>query len=210
MKNSTRYRIIEISELLSESILPIVFWVSVIFGFDVPYVAGLTIISAVIHELGHFGAIYVLSGKGNAPRGHSSGFRIKRSESLPYYKEMLILLCGPLANILLFVVFLPFGKALNGYCKLFGLISLATGLSNLLPFEGYDGYGILSELFKSRGKEEYIAVLNKLSFAMSAIATFIALHFIDKLGEGYWIFCLFFLKTVSKLGDFGKYDIFEE
>lgn len=207
MKNTARYRIIEIMELLAGSVLPIIFWVSVIFGFDTPCVAILTIIAAVIHELGHYFAIAILSG-GGVLRGHSSGFRIKRQEALSYGKEIAVLLAGPGMNIAFFIICLLFADHLDGYVKLFGYINLATGLSNLLPLEGYDGYGALRELFYFSGKEEPVRKLEAFSFAVSVFLTFISLYLIDRFSEGYWIFGLFFVATLSKLANFGKYDIF--
>ena len=210
MKNLTRYRIIELMELLSGSILPIIFWLSLIFGFDSPYIAILTVISAVLHEIGHSVAISLLSDGGVAIKGHPTGFRIKRSGMMTYKGEIAVLLAGPTVNLGIFILTLPFGNLLFGYVRIFGYINLATGVSNLLPFEGYDGYGALVMLFRSKGKEHLTRRLEMLSFILSILVTFAALHLIDVFGEGYWIFGLFFFTVLSKLANFGKYDIFRE
>lgn len=210
MKNTTRYRIIEILELFAGSVLPIIFWLSVIFGFDAPYFAVLTIISAVIHEIGHGIAISALSEKAGKLRGHSTGFRIKENSLISYPREIAVMLAGPLSNILIFLLTLPFGNAFFGYARALGFINLATGLSNLLPLEGYDGYGALLTLLKSRGAQRHIQRLEEISFVFSILLTFVSLHIIDKFGEGYWIFGLFFFATLSKIIKFGKYDIFRE
>lgn len=210
MNTGKKKQITEFMELLADSILPIIFWISVIFGFDVPYVAILTIISAVIHEFGHYVAIACFTGKNARVHGHSSGLRIKRSGSLSYGKEIAILMAGPIMNILIFLSTIPLGASLDGYIKIFGYINLATGISNLLPFEGYDGYGAMCEGLKYCGKERYIRHLEAFSFILSVGVTFISLHLIDKFSEGYWIFGLFFFTILSKLVNFGKYDIFEQ
>ena len=210
VKNSTRYGIIEILELLAGSTLPIVFWLSLIFGFDAPCIAVLTVICALLHELGHFSAIYLLTGKGGCVRGHSSGFRIKRDGASSYRKEIAILLAGPLSNVAVFLILLLLGDALNGYFRTFAIVNLATGVSNLLPIEGYDGYGAISEALRCFGHPEYIRRLETLSFVLSVGVTFVSLYLIERFGEGYWIFGLFFVGTLSKLVSFGKYDIFEE
>ena len=210
MKNFTRYRIIEILKLLSDSILPIIFWVSLIFGFDTPYIAILTVISAILHELGHCMAIHLLGAGESELRGHSSGFRIKRSDALPYKKEIIILLSGPLVNICIFLITFPFRDALYGYIGALGFINLITGLSNLMPFEGYDGYGALCEALRCIGREEMIDRLEILSFVLSILVTFLSLYLIERFGEGYWIFGLFFFTVLSKLAILGKYDIFGE
>lgn len=209
MKNSTRYRIIELLRLFSESVLPIIFWIGIIFGFDAPYVAILTIICAVVHELGHCIAIAALGSKGKI-RGHSSGFRIAIRDSGTHKNEIAIRLAGPGINIALFLATLPFGNALGGYVSMLGYISLATGISNLLPLEGYDGYGAISELLLMKGRDNLQRRLEAFSFIFSVAATFIALYLIDRFSEGYWIFGLFFIMTLSKICYFGKYDIFGE
>lgn len=210
MKKSTRYRIKEISELLCGSVLPIIFWISLIFGFDSPYIAILTIISAVAHELGHCVAIYAFTGIDGRVRGHSSGFRIKRSNALSYRKEIAILLAGPAVNIALFILLYPFGGALDGYIRAFAFVNLATGVSNLMPFEGYDGYGAINELLRSLGRCEMTKKLEVVSFLLSTAVTFISLYLIERFGEGFWIFGLFFFTVLSKLITFQKYDIFGE
>lgn len=210
VKNSTQYRIIEICELLCGSVLPIVFWVSMIFGFDLTYIAVLTLTAAAIHELGHYTAIFIFSKKGDDLYVKPSGFRIKRSESLSYKKEILILLFGPFANILFFILSIISTRFFGDYIRTFGYINLATGISNLLPLEGYDGYGALKELFASHYRGDLISRLEILSFIFSIFLTFISLYLIDRLGEGYWIFGIFFCAMLSKLASFGKYDIFGE
>lgn len=207
LKNFKQYRVIEMLNLLSYSVLPIIFWISIIFGFDTPCVAILTIVAAILHELGHYIAIFYLSGSGQL-RGHSSGFRIKQQESLSYGKQISVLLAGPLLNIVIFLLCLPLGNRLYGYIKLFGYINAATGISNLLPLEGYDGYGALHELFRYFAKDSLISILEIFSFVLSIFMMFISLYLIDRFSEGYWIFGLFFAAVLSKLANFDKYDIF--
>ena len=210
MKILTRYRTVEFLRLMCDSILPIIFWISLIFGFDTPYIAILTIISAAIHELGHCAAIYFLSGKGARVRGHASGFRIRRTERRSYLDEIIVLLSGPFMNIAICLLVFPFRYFEDGYIRTFAFVNLATGLSNLMPLEGYDGYGALAELLRSAGKADFIRHIEALSFVLSTCVTFIALYLIDRFGEGYWIFGLFFFTVLSKSVSFGKYDIFGE
>ncbi len=202
-----RYRIIEILELISGSVLPIIFWVSIIFGFDTPCVAIITIAAAILHELGHYFALICTSGNGEL-RGHSSGFRIKQRNNLSYSKQILVLLAGPLSNILVFLICLPLWNKFDGYVKLFGFINLATGISNLLPLEGYDGYSALREILRSFARDDLNYWLEMFSFTLNICLTFVSLYLIDRFSEGYWIFGLFFVAVLSKLANFGKYDIF--
>lgn len=210
MKSDTRYRIIGLLEVIVGNVLPLLFWGLIMFGFDAPYVAILTIIAAIIHEMGHSLAILALTSDGYAPSAHISGFRIRRRSTLSYRGEIIILAMGPLFNIVTFICSLPFGGAMNGYVRIFGLISLITALSNLLPIEGYDGYGILNQMFTSRNMSRASRCLETGSFLISVVLTFLSLYLIGKFGSGYWIFGVFFFMMTSKLIKFGKFTIFRE
>lgn len=208
MKKERLQSLLNLLETLAESILPLIFWIFLIFGFDVPYIAILTIISALIHEAGHIAAISHLSGKCEIPSGKMFGFRIKRSGSLSYRKECAVLAAGPLANIILFILTLPFAHMLEGYVGIFGLVNLATGISNLIPVEGYDGYGILSQVLTSKNMTGGLRVIDCISFMFSVLATFLSLYLIDKADSGYWVFAVFFAVMITKLKKYGKYDVF--
>jgi len=180
-------------------VLSVVFWVLVIFGFDLPYVAVLTIAAALIHELAHLTAIFAFKKDfREPPKGDVSGFRISVSD-LSYKEEMVCALAGPLSNLL-------FGGALlllshSEYCEAFAAVNIMTALSNLLPMRGYDGYKFLLAMASAYSKKPWRAeeVLNSLSFALAAVTCFISLYLILKIGEGYWIFAVFFSFLLSEI-----------
>ncbi len=210
MNEHIKIKLLKLLEYIGGKILPVIFWITLIFGFDAPYVAVLTIITALIHEFGHIFAIRIFSKRAAAAKGHISGFRIKRSESLCYPREMLILAMGPAFNLAVFVFCLPFGGLLNGYIHFFGIINLATCLSNLIPIEGYDGYGIIYEGLSWLGMTELLKIIEKLSFILTVLFTFLSLYLINTFGNGYWIFFIFFSIMTAKLSKFAKNDIFKE
>ena len=188
----------KILTILTEA-LSVVFWVLVIFGFDLPYVAILTIAAALIHEIGHLAAIYLLRKdyKG-APRGDVSGFRISVS-NLSYKEEMLSTLAGPLTNLILGGLLMLF--LASPYTELFGAINIMTAISNLLPVRGYDGYKFLSALggVCSKNPLRVEHILEWLSFGISTLMCFISLYLLLKIGEGYWIFAVFFSFLLSEI-----------
>ena len=104
MKKHTKRRILKTLRLLADSVLPILFWLSLIFGFDAPYIAVLTVICAIAHELGHIAAIYLFTENAARITGHSSGFRIKRDSTLSYKKEIMILL-GIYSSVMFISIF---------------------------------------------------------------------------------------------------------
>lgn len=182
--------------------LPILFWVLIIFGFDTTYVAILTISAAIIHEIGHIIAIVFLCKKEKTLCGDISGFRIK-TENLSYKEEIIVSLAGPSINLITAILFLllPFPQGFKEYAYTFAILNFMTMASNLLPIENYDGYNALLAAFSLMFKEctRGERILQNLSFLFSAILCFFSLYLMLKIGEGYWIFALFFSLTLSRI-----------
>lgn len=179
-------------------ILPVFFWIFLIFGFDEPHVAIMTILSALIHEAGHI--CYVVTRLDGRPdlRGALSGFRIRKSPFMSYKQEFLTYLSGPLANLFVFVVLSLLSAVIGGEFFPFAIINLTTAVSNLLPIVGYDGYGILVTLIKMRDmKPLYLTLLSSISDALIFSLCIISLYFIDRHDGGYWIFGLFFVSMIK-------------
>ena len=172
-----------------------------IFSFEKPAMAFATIISALIHEIGHIIALYFLGGiEFSMPKGKLDGFRIYTKKILSYKKELIVLLAGPIAN---FIVFLLFIFWQNEFAFLIASVNFLTMLSNLMPVSRYDGYKALECIFAMRSKDitSYQPTLSKISFAFSVILAFFSLYLILKLGTGYFIFGVFIynlIKTISK------------
>ena len=49
----TKHGLLKFMNYLSSSLLPMLFWILMTFGFDKPYIAVLTFCAAMLHELGH-------------------------------------------------------------------------------------------------------------------------------------------------------------
>ena len=184
-----------------EGILCMLFVALFIFSFEKPNMAFATIISALIHEIGHILALYFLGGiEFSLPKGRLDGFRIYTRKMLSYKEELIVLLAGPTAN---FVIFLLFIFWQNEFAFLMAGVNLLTMLSNLMPISRYDGYKALECIFSMKSKDisTYQDTLLKISFAFSVVLTFFSLYLILKLGTGYFIFGIFIcnlLKTISK------------
>lgn len=184
--------------LLSET-LTAIFWTLLMFGFDTPKVAALTLVAAIIHELGHIIALKIL-GKGARPlpRARISGLRIS-VHSLSYKDELILAAAGPLMNFFCALFTLPI--ACFELSRLFISLNVMTALSNLLPAPGYDGLRITECLFLIFGKNYVRAerVLFAISIITVSLLCLFSLYFILKVGEGYWIFAVFFTLLVSEL-----------
>ena len=177
-------------------ILPPLFWGLIIFGFEEPYIAILSIISAMIHECGHI----IFMERSDCMRGVLSGFRIKARGVVTYRQKILGYLGGPLANIILSLSLLPFSQ--NEYLRMLAVLNLATATSNLLPIEGYDGYGIIKTILeKMECQKIAFSILSYVSGGLILCFTLFSLYLMDRVGGGYWIFAIFFsflLKIIDR------------
>ena len=181
-------------------ILPVFFWLFLIFGFEEPLMAIITLFSALLHECGHIGYILLKKEIPLNLKGVISGFRIKNSPRLSYREEMCLYLSGPAVNLGIFVIASLLARLFGKICPLIATINLATALSNLAPIEGYDGYGaILAYLREREVGETAEAALRCLSTALIFLLTLLSLYFIDRFGGGYWIFVLFFISTLRRV-----------
>jgi len=183
---------------LLKNVLAVCFWGILIFALESTYVSILTIAAALLHECGHMiVTLFFTKSKSGKLTGDISGFRIQ-TEGLSYGEEFLCAAGGPMINIVTFAICLLTGGV---YILTFGLLNLLTALANLLPIESYDGYRIAHSamcLFGfDGGRAEYI--LSHVSFIFSVLMTFLSLYLMLKLGEGYWIFAVFFSLTLSWL-----------
>ena len=179
-------------------ILPYVFWGLLIFSFDKPHFAILTLISSAIHECGHlFAAAAVRSGAGL--EGKLYGMRIRISEgTMSYTGELIILSAGPLANLVAFLVSLP--SVTHPYIAEFAFINILSAISNLLPVESYDGYRIIEILCHSFGKSFIAArLLRYVSFVCVFIIVIFSLFLMAKLNTGYWIYFIFLFSLLRTL-----------
>lgn len=191
--------LIKLLKRLVTDVLPTLFWVLLIFGFDKPYIAVLTILAAILHEIGHYSVLLWQKIDTGTPKGHISGFRLKGRSLSSYGAEMALFAAGPLTNILVFLLTLPFSLRCE-YIATFSLINLASAVSNLLPIRGYDGYGMLGAYFRSRECERAIILLDRISLLLCSVASLFALYLMDRLDVGYWIFAIFITATLSDIG----------
>ena len=185
-----------------DQFLPILFWATLIFGFQEPQIATLTVISALIHECGHVFFLKFKGIKSAKPRGDISGFRIRSNAVLSYQDEILLYLFGPLANICIAAILCFFdGEFASMLCTL----NIATAISNLLPVKGYDGYGILYTIAERKNPDGIAArIVEYISAGMIFIFCILSIYFIDRFGSGYWIFGIFFFSMLNQLSKWLK------
>ncbi len=182
--------------------LPAVFWGLLIYGFDAPYIANLTLLSALLHELGHIAVLSLLKRHSTA-KSTVNGLRLTSNSRLSYRDELLAALGGPAINIIigigLFIIF-PLGK----YSFDFSVINFLTAASNLLPIKSSDGYrAVKCTLALILGRDNFPS-LDIISAAVSIFIMLTSLFLMLIIGEGYWIYGLFLCNTLTILEFFRK------
>ena len=177
--------------------LPVLFWCSLILGFEEIHIALLSLASAILHETGHVMFLKLRGIKNGGVKGALSGFRIKSKEMLTYTDEIFLYLAGPAINLFCaFIASLLHGQLAEFFC----MINMATAISNLLPVEGYDGYGIIRAIIERVNCYGVgIRVLDALSSVIVFFFCIISIYFIDRFGSGYWIFGIFFITMLEKM-----------
>lgn len=180
--------------------LPLGFWLVLIFAFDKPYIAILTLIAAAAHELGHILAFMRYTKKYRL-FGVTSGLRLSSVTGLSYKEEMAVALAGPIANVFIFLFCTPFILlSFSEYAKIFGLVNLFTAVSNLIPIEGYDGYRVLNCFLNQYTKLKIPETITRsLSFLISAVLSLTALYLIRSFDGGYWVFFIFLASLVRAI-----------
>ena len=176
-------------------LLPFLFWTALIFGFDEPFIAILTIICAILHEGAHVIVASILGGAYVTPR--LIGFGMKPKKHISYNEELLIASAGPAANLIAFSIFtLPFFS--GEYLNFFAFINLLTALSNLIPIKDNDGYRILTCAFEVFEKPRGLVFIRVFSTVMLFLLCLVSLFAVSRLNTGYFAaFTLIFLLTKS-------------
>lgn len=110
----------------------------------------MSLASCILHETGHLLAMFFFGVGVKKIVLYGAGIKIVRDFSLvENKKEAVILLSGPLMNILAFAVFYMFD---GENFKVFAVMNLATALFNVLPIKALDGGQLLLLIFDSKPK----------------------------------------------------------
>ena len=192
--------------LLSD-LLRVSFFTVLIFAFDKPYLAVMTVLALLWHEGFHLLA-FLRERSAARPEARLCGLRLVPKRMLSYAAEGRIAAAGPLGGFIGAALCLMLAPLARGYLLAFALCHLFTSLSNLLPIEGYDGYRILSSLAAARGSERGQTALRALSFFFVGFLSLLSLCVLGICGEGVFgagvfLFTLFFSIPEQ------KYTIFE-
>ncbi len=111
--------------------------------------------ACIIHELGHIIAVYLTGGEILSIQFSWTGIKMTASTPKTNKSAIFVQLCGPLANLLAFLLLIACGK--TGY---FAIFCLAEGFLNLLPYKFLDGGTILELLAEISPNEKKCRIFN--------------------------------------------------
>lgn len=128
------------------------------------------LLATFFHELGHLICMHLLKAIPSEIILELGTIRIVEENITTKNETLLILLSGPLINLILFLIFINFNSL-----KLFAIINLSLFLFNLLPIEGLDGGSILKLAISLKYKEktaEKVLFIITLIFSVTLIFAF--------------------------------------
>lgn len=199
-------KIIKRISVKAVNILPVIFWLCLIYSFDGIMGANATVLAMIIHESGHILCYFAISGELHLPRGDISGLRIEKNELRNYRQDILIYSAGIAFNLLATIAVLIMRLPQSDFKTVFITVNIATAISNMLPIEGYDGHRIIDALLSyfNAGKWAY-GILEGISFVIVFLMCLIALFTVYTFGNGYWILGVFLFAVIGKLKKWLKY-----
>ena len=152
-----------------------------------------------MHEIGHLFAMWVAECAPKQIRLIPASVQIVRG--LPKRKggELTVALCGPAANIILFItLYINYASFGNETSLYYALLNLVIGVFNLLPMNGLDG-GTVLYLMLCRKHEIYrAALIMRIITAVSAAAvlvTAVLMAINGKINISLFIIGIYFLIT---------------
>lgn len=133
----------------------------------------ITVMSSLIHEVGHLLIMFILGSRPEKVRFELTGINIIRNQDMRISNknEILISIGGPLANSFIFILcclYLCFYK--NNSILMFACINLILMTFNLLPIKGLDGGNALYFLLLQKYDSSFSA---KIIYITSVIFIFL-------------------------------------
>lgn len=156
-----------------------------------------TFFAVFIHETGHLFAMWLLGCRPKSIRLIPASVQIIRGFSSRPYGEAVVALCGPAANIAVFLsLLLNYYYCSSENSLIFGLLNLIIGVFNLLPVSGLDGGTLLASALARVMDPQKAEGIVKIITAVMALLAFIAGVYIwvsGKLNLSVFIVALYLL-----------------
>lgn len=156
-----------------------------------------SLFAIIMHESGHLFAMWVMDVAPKQIKLIPASVQITADITRRYKTDIAVSICGPLTNLVLFVVlYFNFISFKNEAVLLYALINLIIGAFNLLPVTGLDGGTILfSVLARRMDYNRARCILRIITLILSATMLFLGVMFTlrGKINVSVYILGLYFL-----------------
>ncbi len=111
---------------------------------DGAFLFRLVLFSVFIHEASHVIAYIILAKKMVKLQFSAGGICLKRTRNLSRYKKLIVLLAGPLSNLIVgFALYMQAQSQASYFAYIFSAVNFCVGIYNLLPIIPLDGAQII-------------------------------------------------------------------
>ncbi len=164
----------------------------------------ITILSSILHEIGHLLTMSAVGNKPQAVRLEITGMNIKRQQSIKIStkNELLIALGGPFANAVIFIIccfvicFYPSEFLMTVAC-----INLILMTFNLLPVKRLDGGMALYFLLSRRFDSEFCSKILKITSVIFITLIYIwGIYVFIANGSNFSVIIIAIFLTLSMFG----------
>lgn len=168
-------------------------------GFMLP-----ALFAVLVHEMGHLFAMWVSDCEPKKVKLIPASIQITSAVTRRYKTDILVAVCGPAVNIILFFTFYFNYLAFKNETTLYyGLLNLVIGAFNLLPFTGLDGGTILFSILCRKKDIDRASLIMRVITIVSAavlIALAVILTVKHKLNISLYIIGIYlFIMSLVKM-----------
>ena len=163
-----------------------------------------SLFAIIMHEIGHLFAMWALDCAPKRVKLIPASVQITSSFTKGYKNDIIIAICGPLVNFLLFfTLYLNYLAFKNKITLCYALINLIIGLFNSLPVKGLDGGTVLfSLLVKRKDYNKAVLILRAVTVgvALSIIVVAVLLTVKNKINLSLYIIGIYlFIMSILKM-----------
>ena len=135
-----------------------------------------SLFAIIMHEIGHLFCMWALDCAPKRVKLIPASVQITSSFTKGYKNDIIIAVCGPLVNFLLFfTLYFNYLAFKNKITLCYALINLVIGLFNSLPVKGLDGGTVLfSVLVKNIDYNKSVLILKGITVAVALTVVVIA------------------------------------
>ncbi len=159
-----------------------------------------TLFAVMIHELGHLLAMWALDCAPKQVKLIPASIQITSEFSKRYRNDIIIALCGPLVNLVIFLALYTNHLVFKNEITLcYALLNLIVFCFNILPVSGLDGGTILFSTLAKKGdynKAKIAVNIITLSVAVAGLILAVTLTIRGKINISLYIIVIYLIITV--------------